>query len=791
MVDSWVLFFDQIRAGDLPRVGGKAANLGELTAVGLPVPPGFCVTADAFRHFMAEAAREQAPYALLEDLSPKDIARVRRAGAALRALLARVPLPEEVAQAVVDAGQRLGRGHAYAVRSSATAEDLPHASFAGQHETYLNVRGRDALLEKVKACFISLFTDRAILYRLQNGFDHRQAALAVVVQRMVFSEVSGILFTADPVSGNRNILTINPGFGLGEALVSGLVTPDLYQVHKLTGRIIKREIADKRLVILPKEAGGTEQMELPEEQRTRPALTDEQILELARLGQQIEDHFGSPQDVEWAWNREGFYILQSRPITTLYPLPEPLPEDNTLHVYLSLAHQQGMTRPMPPLSISVLRILLPVGRRPGCLESVVIASAGGRLYADLSPLLSHPIGRRILLRAMDQIEPLAKYPLSVVAERPEFRAKGERFNPLCMLPRVLPYLPRILRALFWAPTDGIHEQAMTCIDRYISRPQARLQATEDVQERLRIAVDEIRTVLVRFLSDPESWVPHLAAGLMATAMLHRVLRSRVEEQVLVALGRGLEGNIETQMDLAVGDLADIVRRSPQLLAHLEREDLDAATRIAQAAALPGGEVFLEAWQRFQARFGARCPAEIDVSQPRWQEDSTSLLRMVLNAARSDALGSHRQRFQRLVAEADRAAHVAEKAVAGGVLGSLHARLVRRLIQVSRSGMALRGYHKYLVVRVLTLVKSVFREAGAHLARRGQLAAEEDVWFLTLPEILEGMQNPGRVFLEAVPARRQALEHYATLNPPPVITSEGEVPPVHPQVIATGEGGAGG
>lgn len=334
----FVLYFDTISAADLAKVGGKGANLGELTRAGFNVPPGFCVGTSAFSHFMAEATQDI--YAALENVTLNDIQQLRQVGNEVRTHLKRIPLPEDVADAVVEAWLKLGDDYAYAVRSSATAEDLPYTSFAGQQDTFLNVRGRETLLASVKACFISLFTDRAILYRMQNGFDHRKVALAAVVQRMVQSDVAGILFTADPVSGNRNIASIDASFGLGEALVSGLVSADLYQVDKKPYQITKRQIASKQIAIQPLDAGGTEQIELPEDERTRAALMDAQIIELARLGSQIEAHFGKPQDIEWALADSIFYIIQSRPITSLYPLPQPRPEDDTLHVYASLSHQR-------------------------------------------------------------------------------------------------------------------------------------------------------------------------------------------------------------------------------------------------------------------------------------------------------------------------------------------------------------------------------------------------------------------------------------------------------------------
>ncbi len=391
-----VLAFTEICADDIAYVGGKGANLGELTGAGFNVPPGFCVTTAAFEQFMGACPNAPELYTLLESLPAGDVAATRQVSQLVREELQRVPMPLTVSKAILAAWQAAGSEYAYAVRSSATAEDLPDASFAGQQDTYLNVRGEHAILEQIRNCWISLFTERAVLYRLQNGFDHRAVALSVVVQRMVEPDVSGIMFTADPVSGHRQIVSIDASFGLGEALVGGLVSADLYQVDKRQLRLVKRQISPKQLAIRARSEGGVEQVALDAEQRMRPALTDAQAMELARLGSRIEAHYGQPQDIEWAWQQGEFYVLQARPITSLFPLPEPVPDDSALHVYMSFSHLQVMTDPMPPLSLSVWRLLFPAGRPRGAMENPEVCTAGGRLYIDVSSALRHPLLKRMV-----------------------------------------------------------------------------------------------------------------------------------------------------------------------------------------------------------------------------------------------------------------------------------------------------------------------------------------------------------------------------------------------------------
>ena len=271
----------------------------------------------------------------------------------------------------------LGEHAAYAVRSSATTEDLPAASFAGQQDTYLNVVGSAALLQYVRRCWASLFSERAVTYRLQNGFDHRLAQMAVVIQRMVFPQAAGVLFTADPVTSNRTVVCVEASFGLGEALVSGLVNPDIYRVR--AGEIVARAVAAKvQSPLRPCAAGGTHQVAIEEVRQAVPALTDGQIIRLSKLGRQIEAHFGRPQDIEWCLDEDGFHIVQSRPITSLFPIP--VADDSENHVYVSVGHAQMMTDAMKPLGLSFWQMTTP---RP-------MYEAGGRLFVDVARDLASP-----------------------------------------------------------------------------------------------------------------------------------------------------------------------------------------------------------------------------------------------------------------------------------------------------------------------------------------------------------------------------------------------------------------
>ncbi|ELZ36471.1 phosphoenolpyruvate synthase [Halorubrum tebenquichense DSM 14210] len=309
---------EDVNADDVGTVGGKAASLGELIGAGLPVPPGFAVTAGTYRTFIEEAGIDEELFDAV-DVDPEDSGALREAEATAERLILETPFPEAVREEILERYRAMGEDgeEAFvAVRSSATAEDLPDSSFAGQQETFLNVREED-LLRRVKECWASLFTQRAIYYRQQRGFPHADVDIAVVVQRMVDAEKSGVMFTSHPSTGEPQV-TIEAAWGLGEAVVSGTVSPDNYVYDRERGAVDEVTVADKKVeMVKDAETGETVQLDVDEERRTARVLSDAEIGDLVALGERVEDHYGSPQDVEWAIYDGEIYMLQSRPITTI------------------------------------------------------------------------------------------------------------------------------------------------------------------------------------------------------------------------------------------------------------------------------------------------------------------------------------------------------------------------------------------------------------------------------------------------------------------------------------------
>jgi len=312
----YILWFSEIGKEDIPKVGGKGANLGELTKAGIPVPNGFCITAQAYYYFLEKSGLKNEISRLLKGLDAEDNKKLNAVSKEIKTKILASTIPTDLAQEIKEAYLKLG-GLAVAVRSSATAEDLPDASFAGLQATFLNITGPDNVISAYLKCIASLFEARAIYYRIVNKYDHMKVGLAAPVQNLVAGEISGILFTVDPVSQNPDRISIEAGFGLGEAVVLGAIIPDQYIVDKKTLKIISKEVNTQTWEIITDVNGGDKHVNVPAEDQKKQKLSDDQIIELAKIGARIEDHYGKPQDTEWAIAKGQIVFLQARPITTL------------------------------------------------------------------------------------------------------------------------------------------------------------------------------------------------------------------------------------------------------------------------------------------------------------------------------------------------------------------------------------------------------------------------------------------------------------------------------------------
>lgn len=514
-----VLFFDEIDEPHVGAVGGKGAHLAALSRIeGVRVPAGFCVTTDAFDRIVEEAAIDE-PLARLARVKAEDREAIAALSAEARRAIEAASIPRELANAITRAVARLGEQGAYAVRSSATAEDLPTASFAGQQDTYLNVVGAAAVLAHVSKCWGSLFTERAVTYRLRNGFDHRKVHMAVVVQQMALPQAAGILFTANPITGNRKVSSVEASFGLGESLVSGRVNADVYEVRE--GTVVRRAIGNKELAILPSPTGGTREQAIDPTRREEPALTDAQVVRLARLGRKIEARFGRPQDIEWCLVDDELLIVQSRPITTLFPIPDCSDGEN--HVYVSVGHQQMMTEAMKPLGLSFWKLI----------AAGPMHEAGGRVFVDVTRTLASPASRAGLLALFRNSDPLTSDALQKLLERGDFIRELPGGAPVGAPPL--------------APTAPIEDKPDLVTD-LIARAEAALATLKrDIQAKSGVALLDFILADIqetkRILFDAQSMQVVMAA-MRATWWLNEQLHAWLgEKNAADTLARSVPNNV--------------------------------------------------------------------------------------------------------------------------------------------------------------------------------------------------------------------------------------------------------
>ncbi len=772
-----------IDASLLPLVGGKAANLGELIKTVLPVPDGFCITTAAYERASQQAGLEP----ILHELATTnagDTARLEQYAAAVRAALLAVTIPSDIVEAIREA---YPAPLPVAVRSSATAEDLPFASFAGQQETYLNVIGIDAVLDAVRRCWASLWTDRAVSYRESNHIDARSVRLAVVVQQMVNATVAGVLFTANPLTGRRHQAVIDANPGLGEAVVSGAVNPDHFVINTTSGEVVERHLGEKGLLIRAHTGGGTERIESAEQSRIS-SLTDEQISALAKLGMQVEAHFGAPQDIEWAIDEYGkIWLTQARPITTLFPLPAdaPLPE-KAVRVYFSVNVAQGVYGPFTPMGLSFIRLLAAsvttlAGFPPSdpLAGPAFIKEAADRAFFDLTPMLRSTFWSPLLIQVMRHMEARS----SVILQR---LAVDPQFTPVHTSRRVI--LSKVLALMLRTYATPFIYFVQALLD-----PKTMPMHFARLQEQLRILLSDIPsdasagerlTTLEHRLFEyfpalfscvmPMIW---LVFGLPALAS--KLLTGLATEEELQTVRRSLPYNPTTEMDLELWQIARRLREETAVITLFRERQLDQIARGYREGNLP--PVLQQALSDFLRTYGHRGVAEIDLGLPRWSEDPTYLLGVLVNYLQlNNPDAAPDVQFQRGAQEAE--VMVVELTRRARKRSWLRGKLVHFCLRRIRDLSGLRETPKYMIVLLLAGVRHLLLPIGEELMGIERLESAEDIFFLTLAEAHEALA--GKDMRARVRERHISYEReLGRRHIPRILLSDGTEPEAEVQTIA--------
>ncbi|MDQ2679024.1 MAG: phosphoenolpyruvate synthase, partial [Actinomycetota bacterium] len=716
----YVRGLDEIDETDVAVVGGKGVNLATLSRLdGVRVPHGFCVTTDAYVRATSDHPRLDEQLERLGAVTPEDRDAICSISAEVRDAIMTLVVPPEIVSAISGALHRGGDGVAYAVRSSATAEDLPTASFAGQHDSHLNVVGESAIVDHVRRCWASLFTERAVAYRQRQHIDHRAVTMAVVVQQMVDADASGVMFTADPVSSDRTVVAVEACLGLGEALVSGTVDPDVFTVRG--GEIVER-------------SGVT--------------LTDEQVVALAELGRSIEDHFGAPQDIEWCRIGDQFWIVQSRPITTLFPVPPS--DDDANHVYVSVGHQQMMTDAMTPLGLSIWQMTTPAP----------MAEAGGRLFVDVTARLASPTSRAALIELFGQSDPLLGDAIRTVLDRGDVPVASDEASPP----------PPVVGASAELDADpAVVVELMAESAASIAECRRAISTTSGSQLFEFIASDmqELR----RLLFDPRSHQVFMTAMDATRWINEHVLDWLGDKNVADALTQSVPHNVTSEMGLALLDVSDVVRRHPAVVEFLRGVDGD-DTFLDDLVASDGGPEVRAAIDAFLDRYGMRCAGEIDITRPRWKEQPTALVPLILAHVETMQPGEAARRFERGRREAhDKEIELLER-VRELPNGEEKAATTAAMIDRVRTFIGYREFPKYAMVSRYSIYKEALWAEAGRLVDAGVIRDRDDTFYLRFDELHE-VVRAGHVDRRLIDRRRDDFRSYETLAPPRVLTSNGE------------------
>jgi rifampicin phosphotransferase len=780
-----VVPLDAVDRMSLLVVGGKAANLGELIKAGFPVPAGFCVTTAAYALHSELAGLEPILEELAAHMQPDPTRQLALAAAAREALL-QAPLPTEVIKAVTAAYHRFFGGEPVpvAVRSSATAEDLPAASFAGQQDTFLNRIGIESVLEAMKRCFASLWTERATSYRSSLGIDPRIVHIAVVVQRMVAAQVAGVLFTANPLTGKRRESAIEASPGLGEAVVSGATNPDHFILRTKSGELIERRLGDKRMIIQAAPEGGTRQVEVD-----RPAheacLSDAQVRSLAALGSRVEEQFGVPQDIEWAIDPSGqIFLLQARPITTLFPLPAGTPiSDEILRVYLSFTVQQGTYSPYTPMGISATRLLAssivtllgfpPSLPRPG---PRFVTEAALRIFFDVTAALRSSFGRRLLMQAMRQAEvhavaifqqlesdqrlsllPTPRWPLmrTVVLLLVRTRLPWSLLLALLSPRSADSRLQRLVRML--------HAAGMVAKDAPTSAYMAAVQ---------QLCMDTMLPML-------RAASPAMLGALLNTALARRLLGDLATEDELQVVLRAAPSNPITEMTRALWALAQGISADPKSLRLVQNAPAVQLAEDYRNCILP--PPLQHGLASFMATYGHRSVAELDLGVPRWSEDPAPVLGILASFLEiRDPARLPDAQFQHAVEEAETmSAELTRRATHANRVRGL---LVGFCLSRARAFAGLREMPRFCLSLLLARARSLLWFVGEDLVKAGRLEHSDDIFFLTQPEALDALAGAD---LRPLVSERRALyeQELARRHVPLVLLSDGTEPPLQQHIDA--------
>lgn len=768
----YICWFHDIHAADVELVGGKGANLGEMTRAGLPVPPGFCLSAGAYREFVNGTGLDQDIHAILDDVDPQDGEALEIACQSIRNRIIHSAMPDAMSREIAESysllSQQMGMpGQAaipVAVRSSATAEDLPTASFAGQQDTYLNIFGEDALLENIKSCWASLWSTRAVSYRFKQGFDHHKVFLSVVVQAMVPSEISGIMFTANPVDGDREVSVINASWGLGEAIVSGLVTPDTLIIHKEHGEFLSRFIASKDCFMRYAGQGGIEKLETPDEQRAIPALTDSQALELINLGRYIEEHYGTPQDIEWAYAQGHWYILQARPITTLSAVGATASDEPE---YNRTMFVDIFPDPLSPVFSSIVEVLFQ------SMLDFTFHTWGFEPPKDMRAVktfYNQPyFNREYIKAAFSPLSPAVRDLLVAQMVNPFGDHKGRT-----QIEFSIPYLRMLLSTLRFM--TGFPKLLPGILSKYHAEvAQIETYSAEELSDEELVAVikEMVYGSTRRLLNYDYLLIAVIKRVYHFLGLLLEPYFGEEAEAMRGKLISGVTGNVTMKTNIHLWDLAQLAKASPGVSRLVRR--YNGKELFACLKEIADGRVFLEELEKFLGIFGHR-EVRLDIVYPTWCEDPSPVINFIrgyLDVGEEQNPHLQQERLFRQRKELEELVHTK---LTGDIKGRfLVWPLFHWLLKNIEFHTRERDTMHFEMTRIFPSFRRYLLELGRRWTGRGMLLQAEQVFFLTFDEIESTARHPEKV-IDIVSQRQQEYESNKNRPWPNVIQGKWEIYP---------------
>lgn len=760
-----ILFFNEIKENDFNLVGGKAYNLGKMIQEKFPIPNGFSITTIAFKEFISFLYEEEI-FEKLINTNIEEINKIEEVCAKLRNLIISKPISKILKDDIEKALNTIGKENFYSIRSSATAEDLPNMSFAGQQDTYLNIYGIDELIYHIKKCFASLYTQRAVIYRKKNNLIEKEVSMSVIVQKMVNSNKSGIMFTVNPITNNYNELTIDAGFGLGETLVSGLISPDFYKYDKHKNKIIETKINKKEIAIYRKKQGGTDKRILDENIQYKQVLTLSEIKEVASIGKSIEEYYKYPQDIEWAIDDENkLYILQSRAITSLYPKIDKNHEEED-KVYISLNHIQVMTDPVKPLGIDMFKRIFPYKQDINIGKSLAITSGGGRVYIDLTEILKLPFRNKIIKLISSNVDYLMGNALENYLMKNKLNKKIPSINMIKGAKNSIFYIfKKGIKNIKSKTKPNAEYEINLFIEEFINNIKSEIENIEDLESKINVIKKLAPRTLITIFKNIG---PYIMAGILSYKSLISILKkNNIDTNLVNKIVSGLEGNVTTEMGLRVGDLTDCIRGKEDIIKILKEHPKNAHIIILEK----NYDELNICLNKFLDDYGMRGLGEIDISNPRYKDDFTMISKSIINNLNTLKEKEHRENYNKLIQESKKNEELILKLIKEK--NSKDLKKAKNYIDNIRCFLSMREHGKYAIIKAFDVYRKAIYECADKLKLNNFIENKDDIIYLTLDEIILVL-NDKINFKEKIKKTKERYKSYYKLTPPRVIDNNGEI-----------------